>query len=293
MSIAMIKEDTSINRILNSYDKNLVNEVASVIEKTHPNSLLVQLVSSQLDADRMDYLLRDAYNCGVSYGNFDLGRLLRSIEVLDNKIVFKESGVHAIEDYIFARYHMYWQVYLHPTANSYETIFSKVMHRYKELALNDYKFKIDTSLLTPFIKSDVSVHDYFKLDESVINYYIMQFQYEDDEILAELSKCFINRKLFKYVDITQEKGIELISELESDSDKQKYYFEIREVSSSFYKYYGHLNTQSIIVKTKKGELIELYNASPLVNAIVQSVKERTDIKLYFHRNYLDDVRQVV
>jgi len=293
MSIKMIQEDTSITRVLESYEKNLSKEVASIISKSHPNSLLVQLVSSQLDADRMDYLLRDAYNCGVSYGNFDLGRVLKSMCVLDNKIVFKESGVHAIEDYIFARYHMYWQVYLHPAATAYEIIYAKVMHRFKQLCEEGYTFNYPVNLLKPLLNKDVSVQDYFKLDDYSIYYFIEQFQYEEDEILSELASCFINRKLFKYLDTNDlDKAKSLVMQCERDPLKQDYYFENREVSSSFYKYYGHLNTQAIIVKMKDNSLEELYNASPLVNAIVQSAKKKTDSKLYYHRQYLDKMKEL-
>lgn len=291
MGIEMILNDTSVNQILESYQVGLAAEVASVIEKKHQNTLMIQLISSQVDADRMDYLLRDAYNCGVSYGNFDLERLLRSMIVVDNKIAFKESGVHAIEDYIFARYHMYWQVYLHPTASSYEIIFSKIMKRFVELYQNNYRFMIDTSLLNPFVEASVSVFDYLRLDESVINYYILQFQYEKDEILANLSQCFIKRKLFKFVDcVDKDKATKLINKIESDQDKAKYYFEIRQIKSSFYNYYGDLNPQSIIIQSKSKELIELYNASPLVNAIIEQAKLKQDLKLYYHQDYLNEIK---
>ncbi|WP_423363594.1 HD domain-containing protein [Mycoplasma sp. P36-A1] len=292
MGIDMIKSDTSVYSVLESYEKGLASQVASVIEKTHPNTLMIQLISSQVDADRMDYLLRDAYNCGVSYGNFDIGRLLRSMVVVDNKIAFKESGVHAIEDYIFARYHMYWQVYLHPTATSYEIIFSKIMKRYIQLYKDGYEFNINTKLLEPFVKHKVTSQDYLNLDESSINYYISQFQFEKDEILANLSQCFIKRGLFKYKDILNvEQGIELIKEAEKDLEKQKYYFEIRKVKGSFYDYYGALNTQSIIIQAKDKSLTELYNASPLVNAIVESAKLKKAIKLYFHHDYMNEIKE--
>ena len=113
---------TEVNQVLTSYHPKLPEDVASIIEKTHPNPLLIQLVSSQIDGDRMDYLLRDSYFTGTSYGNFDMERILRTLRVKNKQIVFKESGVQAIEDYILARYHMYWQVYYHPTTRSYERL---------------------------------------------------------------------------------------------------------------------------------------------------------------------------
>lgn len=81
----------------------------------------------------MDYLLRDAYETGTSYGTFDLERILRTIRVKDEKLCIKESGMHSVEDYIMARYHMYWQVYLHPDAKSYEILIELFFKRYKEI----------------------------------------------------------------------------------------------------------------------------------------------------------------
>ena len=100
-------------------------EVAEVIAKTHANKLVVSLISSQLDADRMDYLLRDAYFTGVSYGQFDMERILRVVRPTEEQAVFKQSGMHAVEDYIMSRYQMYWQVYFHPVTRSAEVILQR------------------------------------------------------------------------------------------------------------------------------------------------------------------------
>mgnify|MGYP000656478551 CR=1 FL=1 len=88
----------------------------------------------------MDYLLRDAYFTGTSYGKFDLERILRTIRLKDERIVVKQSGIHSVEDYIMARYHMYWQVYLHPVARSYEALLTVLFKRLKDL------YRIDTSI---------------------------------------------------------------------------------------------------------------------------------------------------
>ena len=287
-TIEIIVEDTSINKVLKSYDEQLPNVIANIIAKDHPNKLLVQLISSQVDADRMDYLLRDAYNCGVSYGNFDLERLLRSMCVNEGKLVFKESGIHAIEDYIFARYHMYWQVYLHPTANSFEIILTKILRRVKQIYNNGYQFKQDISLLLPFLNGEkVSVKDYLLLDEASIIYYFSQFKKEEDEILVNLCHCFLERKLFKNIDIVDyDEGQTLINEVETDSDKKTYYFEMQTAQSAIYKYYGDLNSQSIIILNKNGSVEELYNASDLVSAIVDSATRKKEKKLYYHQDYL-------
>lgn len=290
LSIKMISEDSEVNKVLNSYDANIAFEIASVIDKTHPNKLLVQLISSQLDADRMDYLLRDAYNCGVSYGNYDMERILRSMCVDNGILAFKESGVHALEDYIFARYHMYWQVYLHPTANSYEIILTKILKRVKELILEDYQFKTNIDLLMPIAKDEISVQNYLLLDESTLIYYFARFQDEEDSILANLCDCFINRHLFKHLDLKDIKqGEDIISGVETDPLKKEFYFEILIVKNKFYRYYGDINSQSILVKKKTGELVELYEVSDLVSAITNSAKEKEEKKLFYHQNYMEEL----
>ena len=133
-------ENSEIHHILEAVDPNLPKDVASIITYQHPKECMNQLVSGQLDADRMDYLLRDAYFTGTSYGNFDLERILRTIRMVDGRIVVKESGIHSVEDYIMARYHMYWQVYLHPVARSYEALLTVLFKRLKDL------YRIDTSI---------------------------------------------------------------------------------------------------------------------------------------------------
>lgn len=287
----IILEDTDINKVLTRYDKEFAMEVSSVIEKKHTNKLLIQLISSQIDADRMDYLLRDAYNCGVTYGNFDLERLIRSMIVVDKRLAFKESGVHAIEDYIFARYHMYWQVYLHPTSSSFELLLVKILKRTKDLSLNGYKFKCDISLLLPFLNNeDVSIKQYLDLDESVLNYYFNRLKYEDDEILSHLCLGFMNRYLYKWIDLKdKESALDLINSLEKDEDKKEYYFDIQEVKPKFYNYYGCLSTQSIMVVNKNNEVLELHETSPLVGAIIQSSELKKELKLFYDSKYRERI----
>ena len=95
--------------------------------KTYEDKLVVSLISSQIDADRMDYLQRDAYFTGVSYGHFDMERILRVMRPREDQVVIKQSGMHAVEDYIMSRYQMYWQVYFHPVTRSAEVILTKIL----------------------------------------------------------------------------------------------------------------------------------------------------------------------
>src|SRR5699024_7791317 len=143
----IILGDTMVNTILERVHPGFAREVADVIGKTHPDQLVVSLISSQIDADRMDYLQRDAYFTGVSYGHFDMERILRVMRPIEYQVVIKSTGMHAVEDYIMSRYQMYWQVYFHPVTRSAEVILTKIFHRVKYLFENNYAFKEEPHLI--------------------------------------------------------------------------------------------------------------------------------------------------
>ncbi|WP_340640773.1 HD domain-containing protein [Massilimicrobiota timonensis] len=207
MTVRMILEKSEVHDILVSLYKQLPQDVASIIQHTHPNRILIQMVSSQLDADRMDYLLRDSYMSGTTYGHFDMSRILRTMRIRDGKIVYKESGVQAIENYILARYHMYWQVYYHPTARSYEHLLQSVFQRVKDLYYDGYVFQTHLHYLIPMLEHRFQVSDFVDLDEAVILYYFKEFTREKDFILSDLSSRFLNRHLFKYKQLKSQKDL--------------------------------------------------------------------------------------
>ncbi|WP_270786602.1 HD domain-containing protein [Enterococcus faecalis] len=138
--------ETEVYQILNRVSADFPEKVASVITKQYPNPQVVQMISSQIDADRMDYLLRDAYFTGTEYGTFDLTRILRVIRPYKGGIAFAMNGMHAVEDYIVSRYQMYVQVYFHPVSRGMEVILDHLLHRAKELFENpefDYDLPYD------------------------------------------------------------------------------------------------------------------------------------------------------
>ena len=159
----IMEESSEVHQILENCHPHLSEDVASIIQYRHPKECLNQMVSGQLDADRMDYLLRDAYFTGTNYGKFDLERILRTIRVKDGKIVVKESGIHSVEDYIMARYHMYWQVYLHPVARSYEILLTSIFKRMKELYRKHTRFWKRSFDVCTFLKRRSSKYSGFIL----------------------------------------------------------------------------------------------------------------------------------
>ncbi len=166
----IIEQDPELRGILDSTEPGLARDVADVIRHKSENPILPQLLSSQLDADRMDYLLRDAYFTGTKYGEFDMERILRVMHVRGDRVVVKESGVYAVENYIMARYHMYWQVYYHPVARSYETLVRIFFLRLQDLAAAGQLVETIPEFQPVARQQVMDLDTYFRLDEYACMY---------------------------------------------------------------------------------------------------------------------------
>lgn len=291
----IILGDTEVHTLLENVEIGFSQKVADVIGKTYEDQLVVSLISSQIDADRMDYLQRDAYYTGVSYGHFDMERILRVMRPSESQAVIKETGMHAVEDYIMSRYQMYWQVYFHPVTRSAEVILTKVLHRAKYLYENNYQFKVKPSHFISFFKGEISTEDYIKLDENIVMYYFQMWLGESDDILRDLCDRFVNRRLFKYVphhpDQQQGTWEELCSLFREAGIDPDYYLSVDSSSDLPYDFYrpGEEVEERMPIhllmpdKTFK----ELSTHSTIVEAI--SGKTRTDHKLYYPADLLDKI----
>ncbi|GKU77108.1 HD domain-containing protein [Paenibacillus sp. L3-i20] len=198
---AILLGETEINTVLKRVSDDFPEMVSSVIKKTYPKPIVVSLISSQMDADRMDYLLRDAYFTGVNYGTFDLERILRVLRPYKGQIVVKESGMHAVEHYLMSRYQMYWQIYFHPVTRSSEIILRQIFRRAQQLNSQGYRFRWMTNSLQQLLNNTLSLDDYLKLDEALAQTAFSEWSEEPDELLSDLCRRFINRYLYKYVTI--------------------------------------------------------------------------------------------
>lgn len=292
----IIMGDTEINRVLKQVSDDFPDKVADVIAKTYENKLVISLISSQIDADRMDYLLRDAYYTGVSYGHFDLERIWRVMRPMEDQVVIKQSGMHAVEDYIMSRYQMYWQVYFHPVTRSAEVILSKILHRAKALYESGYDFKNKPrELYSLFEKEgDIPLEDYLRLDEATILYYFQSWLDEKDPILRDLCHRFIHRKLFKYVEFNPNNHFDDYYELREAFKQAEidptYYLVVDSSSDLPYDFYrpGEEGERlPIHLLMPSGELRELSRESDVVEAI--SGKKRTDHKLYYPQDLIEDL----
>ena len=291
MTVRMILEESEVHDILVSLYKQLPQDVASIIQHTHPNRILIQMVSSQLDADRMDYLLRDSYMSGTTYGHFDMSRILRTMRIRDGKIVYKESGVQAIENYILARYHMYWQVYYHPTARSYEHLLQSVFQRVKDLYYDGYVFQTHLHYLIPMLEHRFQVSDFVDLDEAVILYYDKEFTREKDFILSDLSSRFLNRHLFKYKQLKSQKDLMSIKAIAQVKGYHPDYYIVSDNQKQIpYLHYGESGELSEIeILDSEGCLSPLPMKSEIVSAILNSKRFKSDQKVFFPKEIKDEL----
>lgn len=288
----IILGDTEVGAILRRYASDFPEKVASVIQKTYDKPIVVNLITSPLDADRMDYLLRDAYFTGVNYGTIDLDRILRMLRPYHGRIVVKESGMHAVEDYLMSRYQMYWQIYFHPVTRSSEIILRQIFKRAKQLMKQNFNFRFMLDPLPQLFEGSLSVKEYLQLDEALIQTAFTQWRKENDAILRELCERFMDRRLYKYVEIEQhdvplmddirkafaEVGLEPEYDVEIDFPTDLPYDVFRPDEST---------EKQILLLDRQDKLHELSEVSDIVRSI--SGIQRGKYHLYYPQDKVDAV----
>lgn len=177
----------------------------AIFKNEYPKHFLHQLISSQLDVDRMDYLCRDSFFTGVQEGRVASERLLKMLDVRDDRLVVQVKGIYSVEKFLVARRLMYWQVYLHKTSVAAEQQLIKILSRAKELARTQELFcspALRYFLYNHISFSDFAVHSealdqYALLDDNDVLCAVKAWIANDDKVLSALSRSFVNRRLFR------------------------------------------------------------------------------------------------
>jgi HD superfamily phosphohydrolase len=259
-----------------------------IFQNKYSKPFLHQLVSSQLDMDRLDYLNRDSFYSGVSEGIIGTDRLIEMLNVRDGQLVLEEKGIYSIEKFIVARRLMYWQVYLHKTVVAAEFMLIHALRRAKFLAKRGEDV-FASPALSFFMKQDITEVDFQQRKEVLENFAqlddydiwsaIKVWQSHPDLILSQLSKCLVNRKLFKIV-ISKEPFSEERIATERQRVQDAYQLTKEEVDYFVYsdiltnKAYNQ-DKQNINLLMKNGEIIDLTKASDNLNisALAQPVEK--------------------
>ena len=249
----IINKETQINQILMRYDPEIIGVIVDFIEKNHKDQVLNSILSGTIDVDRMDYLMRDSYFAGVSYGEIDVDRILNVVDVKENKLVFLEKGIKTIEDLILSRYNMFMQVYLNKKAIAYEVLVKEILTRVRILKDAGYSFMTNLEKVIPFLENDISIIDYIKLDDSVLITMINDFSFnEKDKILKELSTAFVAKKI-RF----------------NKPDNFEYQFKT-------YLYDKKIYNESVLIYTKAGEIKPLEELSQITSFIKENLKINLD-----------------
>ena len=280
-------EKTEVNRVLTKY-KNLAEDAASIIRHTKRFPLIESLVSSQIDVDRMDYLERDAYFTGATYGHIDYNRLIRCMKIVDGQVLFRPSSVNSIESYIMSRYHMYWQVYFHPIGKAYELLLESIYKRVKDLSDSPVKLKTDISSLINVMKNENDLNSYIDLDDSYVNGMIKQLTKEEDEILKTLANDFMNRKLFKYVDIDSQSAKEIKNKYSKAKNNRYYYYDIKFSQTAYLHIDQTLSydINDIKIILDDNETVSLEDYSPIIKGLVKTSPKKSMRIFYLEDAYV-------
>ena len=243
-----------------------------IFKGEHERQFLGQLISSQFDMDRADYLKRDSFYAGVAEGNINSERLITMLNVVNDALVIEEKGIYSVEKFLVARRFMYWQVYLHKTGLVAEQLLIRVLKRAKELIKNGEQLEASTPLLY-FLTNEISIENFdldtlqtfSKLDDFDVISAIKSWQYHDDFVLQNLCNMIINRTLLK-IKIKDKKfenkklqgHIQKLKEAHNISEHEAEYFVFGgEVSNQAYQ----KDTQKINILYKSGKVEDIVKAT--------------------------------
>ncbi len=286
-------EDISLV-IMNQINNNCDNQLKSAIDiftNKHHKSFLNQLVSGQLDVDRLDYLQRDSFFTGVKEGSIGAARIMKMLDVVDDKLVVESKGIYSIENFLMSRRFMYWQVYLHKTAVAAEKMLINIINRAKYLVRNGEELFASPSLKF-FLKNDIAINDFsenadtlnhfLNLDDNDIWTSLKVWQNHHDIVISTLSRGMITRKLFNIEvsnapfgeDIKEKFRNKIMRNLDISREESHYFIASDSFVTDMYSKYD----ESIMILFQDGSIKTIETASDMFNIELLS---KTVEKYYF------------
>ena len=264
-----------------------LNLAISIFKNEYPKKFLHQLISSQLDMDRLDYLRRDSFFTGVTEGNIGSARIIKMLNVVDDRLVIEQKGIYSLENYLTTRRLMYWQVYLHKTTVAYEKVLVSMLTRAKDL-VRQGKEVFASPALAYFLNNNVdrqwfenhseALLMYEDLDDSDIWSAMKAWKYHEDKILSTLAKDMLDRCVFK-VEVHEEPiSEERLEELRTSialkmgipKEDTHYMFNVSEIQKDMYS----VDDDSIDILYKDGSIKDISEASEILNVALLSKKIR-------------------
>lgn len=275
---------------LNKEFNGQLDTAIAIFTNQYPKKFLSQLVSGQLDMDRLDYLRRDSFYSGVSEGVVSSQRIIKMLNIADGNLAVEEKGIYSIEKFIVARRLMYWQVYLHKTVISAEFMLIKIMQRAKELAAMGHElfcspdlrnFLYNRHAKSDFENNPAVIESFAKLDDYDILGAVKVWSAHSDRILSTLCRYLINRKLFRIElkktpfegNYCKEIKNSIIAKYHLSPEEIPYFFVEDEISNMAYA----SDQLSINILMKNGQICDIAEASDTLNISALS----STVKKYF------------
>ena len=265
-----------------------LNLALKIFKGDYPKQFLHELISSQLDMDRLDYLRRDSFFTGVTEGNIGSARIIKMLDIVDDKLVVNSKGIYSIENYLTTRRLMYWQVYLHKTTVAFEKMLVNTLRRAKMLARQG-KELFASPALRYFLYNEVdanffeqhhdeALHNYSMLDDSDIWSALKVWMTSDDKILALLSSNLINRHIFRVEiheePVPQERIDEVLEMMTNNFDISRedasYLMSVNTIQKDMYD----VNDDRIAILYRDGSIRDISDASEILNVALLSKKIR-------------------
>ena len=272
---------------INEHFNGQLNLAISIFKGDYPKNFLHQLISSQLDMDRLDYLRRDSFYTGVTEGNIGSARIIKMLNVVNDTLVVDQKGIYSLENYLTTRRLMYWQVYLHRTCVAYEKVLVNMLTRAKDLIKAGQDVFASPSLHY-FLSNDVdaqwfsehpeALRNYEELDDSDIWSAMKVWKHHEDKILSTLATDMLDRRIFKvevHEDPISEERIEgllheIAQQLGIPVEDAHYLMNVSTISKDMY----NVEDDSIAILYKNGEIRDISEASELLNVQLLSKKIR-------------------
>ncbi|PLS67880.1 MAG: phosphohydrolase [Cyanobacteria bacterium M5B4] len=267
-------ENSRVTALLQQYDRELPQKIVQTIHHKYPVPFVHQLVSSQIDCDRLDYLQRDGYFTGAQYGHLDLDRILLAItyDPSSQELVITRKGLVAIEHYLTVRYFMYNQVYNHPKNLAARFTLGQIFKRVRQLLLTQ-EVTADPIVTAWLLENNdkLSISTYLEADDTNFLYFIKQWQHHSDRILADLCRRYLDRDIFKTRDIgmfDKTDREQIYQEMKEAVTKAGYdpefYCGVRQTMTKGYTLY-----QQGIQVLVEDKFTEISRLSPLISALIQ------------------------
>ena len=256
---------------LNKEFEGQLSLAIQIFKGDYHRKFLLQLVSSQLDMDRMDYLKRDSFYTGVAEGNINSDRLIQMLNVVDEVLVLEEKGIYSIEKFLMARRLMYWQAYLHKTSLVAELILTNTLKRAKELTQNGTILSCSEPLMF-FMQNKVELDDFnenvlnkfSKLDDFDIISALKAWQENDDYILSSLSKMIINRDLLKIKLRSDKFSKDEMNQIMTQFLKQ---YDVSKQDAHYFVFKGKIKNQAY---SKEAEPIRIFKKDKTIEDVVEA-----------------------